>query len=500
MPNRSPVPPFIPPEALPVDTLGRRFHVEWEPQAQVTAMGQLVFFCQFLATSELFARYVASCPLRFTSPNAPNLTNLLGTMVLSSLAGHTRYAHVTALRADHVNPQGLGMTKICSEDSTRRAFKKADGDACEHWQRLALRATWEPVLHLPWILDMDVTIKPIYGHQEGAEVGYNPHKPGRPSHAYHLLIHRGTRLLMDVEARSGKEHAPQHGMANLWRLIDGLRPEQRPYLTCGDAAYGNERLMAEFERRGLKYLFRVRITKGVRALVKLLEQRGGWKKGVNGWEGIEGSLRLTGWTRERRVVVYRRATERGGRRSARRLPELLPGLEVEADPGPTWEYHVVASNLEVDVLGLCDLYRQRADAENAIDELKNQWGWSGFMTRDLLRSRVAARNVGVVYNWWSLFVACADPSRGREAVTSRPLLLTAVGRVVETGRQLRLKITSTHGDGQEAWSLLTGLSLFLSGLRQTAEQLTAEECWRRIWDRILTGWTRASGLLGAPSG
>lgn len=89
VPNRSPVPPFSPPEALPVDTLGRRFHVEWEPHAQITAMGQLVFFSQFLATSGLFARYVASCPLRFTSPNAPDLTNLLGTMVLSSLACST---------------------------------------------------------------------------------------------------------------------------------------------------------------------------------------------------------------------------------------------------------------------------------------------------------------------------------------------------------------------------------------------------------------------------
>ncbi|MFM8419787.1 MAG: hypothetical protein ACKOEQ_06650 [Verrucomicrobiota bacterium] len=130
--------------------------------------------------------------------------------------------------------------------------------------------------------------------------------------------------------------------------------------------------MGEFERRRLRYLFRVRMTKGVRALGKLLKQRDGWKKGVNRWEGIEGSLRLTGWTRERRVGVYRRATERGGRRSAHRLP------------------------------GLCDLYQQRADAEDAMDELKNQRGWSGFMTRDLLRSRVAARNVGVVYNGGSL--------------------------------------------------------------------------------------------------
>ncbi|WP_297394309.1 hypothetical protein [Acidiferrobacter sp.] len=39
----------------------------------------------------------------------------------------------------------------------------------------------------PWILDLDTTVKCLYGKQEGAVVGYNPHKPGRPSHSYHSL-------------------------------------------------------------------------------------------------------------------------------------------------------------------------------------------------------------------------------------------------------------------------------------------------------------------------
>ncbi|MHB1780641.1 hypothetical protein [Acidithiobacillus sp.] len=35
-------------------------------------------------------------------------------------------------------------------------------------------------------LDIDTAVKPLFGHQEGAVVGYNHHKPGRSSHAYHL--------------------------------------------------------------------------------------------------------------------------------------------------------------------------------------------------------------------------------------------------------------------------------------------------------------------------
>ena len=89
---------------LTVDTHGRRFHVQWDPQASVTPLGQLVFFSQFLATAGLFRDWVQTCPLRFTSPNAPLLPDLLGTITLTILAGQNRYAHVTALRADTVNP------------------------------------------------------------------------------------------------------------------------------------------------------------------------------------------------------------------------------------------------------------------------------------------------------------------------------------------------------------------------------------------------------------
>lgn len=71
------------------------------------------------------------------------------------LAGQFRYAHTTVLRADTVNPVGLGMSKVCSEDSVQRAFAGADAKSCADWQLDALRKTW--------VLDLDVTVKPIYG-------------------------------------------------------------------------------------------------------------------------------------------------------------------------------------------------------------------------------------------------------------------------------------------------------------------------------------------------
>jgi hypothetical protein len=170
---------------------------------------------------------------------------------------------------------------------------------------------------------------------------------------------------------------------------------------------------------------------------------------------------------------------------------------VELVSGPVYEYVVLVTSLEENLLSLMHLYRQRADVENAYDELKNQWGWGGFTTRDLGRCQVAASMVALVYNWWNLFVRCAEPSRAREALTSRPLLLHAVGRVIKSGGQTKLIITSNHAEARQVQDILSKLSLFLSGLTNAAEQLKSEERWRRIWHRILEPFhQQATALLG----
>ena len=168
--------------------------------------------------------------------------------------------------------------------------------------------------------------------------------------------------------------------------------------------------------------------------------------------------------------------------------------------GPVYEYVVLVTSLEENLLTIAHLYRQRADVENAYDELKNPWGWGGFTTRDLLRCQIAARMVALVYNSWNLFVRCAQPERAREAITSRPLLLHAVGRLVKSGGQTTLRLTSQHAEASHIQNVLSKLSLFLSGLSNAAEQLQPEERWRRIWRRILEPYRRPTAAWLAPSG
>ena len=91
-------------------------------ESRINLAGSIAFFAEFLEESGLFERWVQSCPLFYTSPNAPAVQDILGTWLFSILDGQWRYAHISGLRGDSVSPQILGMKRILSDESLRRAL------------------------------------------------------------------------------------------------------------------------------------------------------------------------------------------------------------------------------------------------------------------------------------------------------------------------------------------------------------------------------------------
>ena len=477
--------PEVAGDSAVADTFAGRVHIEWDATAPVTPFGQLPFFIDYLKQAGLFDRWVDDCPLLFTSPNAPRKRDLLGTVLLSVLAGHRRYAHVTALRCDPVNPPLLGMRKVVSEDSVRRNLEKIDEAPGLAWLRNHLDYCTTPLLGRPWVLDIDTTIKPLFGHQEGAEVGYNPRKPGRPSHCYHTYWLSNLRLVLRVDALPGDQHNVAHATAGLWELLDHLGPQRWPSLLRGDKSWGIEAVMARAEQKSLPYLFRLRMTKNVRRALDRAMATSDWTDAGRGWQGKETGLRLEGWSRQRRVILLRRRVAHPpaidhGDPAQRRLSFIEVGADQE-----TWGYAALVTSLDDEILTLGQLYRDRADCENAFDELKNQWGWGGFTTQDLTRCRLLAGIVALIYNWWSLFVRLADPEHHREAITTRPLLLSAIAQRTQHAGQVRLTISSAHGARDKARYAYLRIAGFLDQLRRSAEQLDPLQRWYRILSEAL---------------
>ena len=518
-------------EAMRVRTPGGVFSVRWDDRGSATALGQMAFFAEYLEAMGLFERWLKSCPLSYTSPNAPELVDVLGTWMLSILDGHCRYAHVGALRGDGVAPSILGMNKIIGDDSLRRALaaiapapdakhtqlqraaQEAQLARSTQWMQDQLRHSIAQATAEPWILDCDTTIKPLYGKQEGAVVSYNPHKPGRPSHAIHTYWIGNLRLVLDAQLEPGNRHSPVHARPGLMALLEGMPQAQRPKLVRGDCAFGSEGEMSALEAIGQPYLFKLRQTAGVKKLVQRQWQRRDWRNVGQGWDACEDALLLTGWTERRRVIVMRRVrktdlvveVKRAGRPKRKDQSQSELHFIDENEPVKSWEYAVLVCNTHYELENIGQLYRDRADCENGFDEIKNQWGWGGYTTHDIERSALSARAVALIYNWWSWYVRLAHPKARMEAITSRPKLLSAVGRMTDHAGQKKILLTITHEAATQIKALVTNVRHGLSLILNTAPQLTKHQQWfalvRYIVERILACAPKPNlGLTALASG
>lgn len=482
---------------LAVDTYGGRVHVEWDPQASVTPLGQLPFFIEFLKLGGLFDSWVDDCRLSYLSPNSPSKRDVLGTLLLSILAGHKRYAHITTIRCDGVNPDLLGMNKIISEDSMRGALKKiASVPTSGAWLQSHLGKCYLPLLSEPWIMDVDTTVKVLYGKQEGAVIGYNPKKPGRPSHTYHTYFMANLRLVLDVEVQPGNHGSSNHTAPGLWELLDSISPDRRPKFIRGDCGFGSNNVMNMAEEKSVDYLFKLKQTANVKNLIKKLMIIGKWVDAGQGWQGQDSTLQLFGWEKARRVIVLRRKLTSKDfvnleQSNSQQLDFKFGTL---SDKSCVYEYAVLVTSLTNEIITIAQHYRDRADCENVFDELKNQWGWGGFTTQDIGRCQIVARSVGLVYNWWNLFVRLAEPNKHLEAITSRPLLLHSVGKQTTHAGQTYISISSTHGKTSKVQQLLNKIVTFFSELKTFAEHLTSEQKWYRILSKSLEKYLKGRQL------
>jgi hypothetical protein len=159
---------------------------------------------------------------------------------------------------------------------------------------------------------------------------------------------------------------------------------------------------------------------------------------------------------------------------------------------------VLATSLDEELSAFGQLYRDRGDAENIFDELKNQWGWGGFTTHDLARCRLAARLVALFYDWWNIFARLAEPNRHMEAITSRPLLLHAIATRVRHARQTTIAIASSHAKSIPVAKALHAVASFLRHLSKNAEQLTSLQRWRAILSKAFEVFLNGRSLRLPP--
>lgn len=415
---------------------GGKCHLK-SSEDQLTAYGGIVAWDHFLQRTGLLELLAQTYPIARTSPNATPIEDILQAFTLNCLVGGKRFCHLRRLQDDEVIPEILGLLRrrLCSEDTYRRLCQKLDLTQARQWYSLAEAQIYQAIPENS-IADWDSTVTTRYGHQEDVAVGYNPHKPGRPSHHPLVCVIAGTRLALHMQWRKGNTVSAtgwQDAMEDIWRHPVA---QHRIVLNRGDIGFGQEAVMAWHEEPDQvrpKYLFKLKLTKNVKRAIRRIDWPQWQTSQPNGLEQLaEIRLKLTGWSSERRVVV------------TRTLKPVNPSPQDEFWDQGEEVFHAYVTNFcpeEVDGPQVVTLYRQRADCENVFDELKNQWGFAGFCAKKAVISECAARHLLLTYNLWSLFTrVLLNRGKHTEAITSRYELLMLPGRVTRSGRVRQVKL------------------------------------------------------------
>jgi hypothetical protein len=411
-------------------------------------------------------KLVRSCPVKRTSNNATPIRDIIIGFLLLCVQGGKRFRHMRYVQDD----QAMGSIfkverRIPSDSAVLRFFKEIDSKEGAEWLYGAEELIYKGI-NDKCILDWDSTVTTRFGEQEGAEVGYNPHKPGRPSHHPLICTVAGTRLCLHITYREGDAYSSSGWIEAIETVLARLPKGVRPFLNRADVSFASEESLKWHESSidRPRYLFKLKKTARVmEAISSVKEDEWQGKGGFGVAQVAERLLKLHGWTASRRVIVSRKLIQHEGPEESGTLFGICQ-----------YEYSAYVTNLEASYANAWQvviLYNNRCDSENIFDEAKNQWGLGGFCPWKQNATEFAARMTLLSYNLWSIFVRFFNITNHEEAKCSRQEFLMMASSLTQSGRETFLKVSVSD----RFWSRLReGYHRLLFWLRSTVMQLNFE--------------------------
>ena len=263
------------------------------------------------------------------------------------------------------------------------------------------------------IFDFDTKVLTVYGQQEGARVGFNPKKRGRPSYQPLLCFEGKTGDVWEGIYLSGDVHPVPHSIDILEKSLSKLPSGIRDIRVRGDSAFYDHALAEYIVEVPGAYAIVAKITKPIQ------RQLGGLR-----YEEISPGLWLTEfeykpwkWKTTQRFIVVRRL-----------IPEK-PSWQLSLFKMAEYTYHVIVTNLSLKPLNLWRFYNQRATGELIIRELLEGYTLGKIPTRDWASNQAYFHLVLFAYkliNWFKRLCLPDDWQRlNLQSIRNRLFLVPA---------------------------------------------------------------------------
>jgi hypothetical protein len=362
--------------------------------------------------------------------------------IVAIMGGARALTGIVTVWSDNVLRRIAGWSSIPDDSSLGRLFKSftmrhvSEMETLNHvlrariWQH-ALRQGRDLIGARRYLaIDVDSTVKTVYGRQEGAAKGYNPHKKGALSYHPLLAFCTETKEILQGWLRDGSAYT-SNGIVEFTKQLLANLPEKTHLFFRADSGFFVGELLDLLEKFFHDYLIKVKL-KNLIAL--LVAQRWVATPGRPGWEQCVFWHKCGNWSKSRQFVALRQE----------QTPE--PTSQPTLFKVKKYDYFCyVVSKLDDCPWTTHKRYGKRATSETWIEEAKNQMALAAIKTSSFNANSALFQCAILAYNTQRWMALCSGDQllRRWEPATLRAFVIR-VGGLFRTGsRQLTLQVPET---------------------------------------------------------
>ena len=344
-----------------------------------------------------------------------------GCGVLQRVAGWLRVPDETTLGRlfKEVGARQISEMETFVHVLRRKVWKKATRSGTSQVNRL--KTLW---------IDVDSSVKTVYGKQEGVAKGYNPHKKGALSYHPQLAFCTETKEILQGWLRTGSAYT-SNGIVEFMKQLLAQLPESQHILFRGDSGYFVGDLLNYLDSLGHGYLIKVKL----KNLVPLLSSQQ-WEaiKGKPGWEQCQFWYKAGSWNASRLMVAVRQQQK------------VAPSKQQSLIEPVSYDFFCYVTTENYTPWQAHKTYGKRATSETWIEEAKSQLGLAHLKTDSFFANAALFQCAILAYNTlrWMALSSGNTQLKKWEPESIRVHLICVAGKLLTGGNQVHIKLPTHH--------------------------------------------------------
>jgi hypothetical protein len=399
---------------------------------QVSPWGGLILMKEILDKTGVSKKLSELNLPQSTSNNSIDRVSIVESFFASVWIGATAFSQTAIIKLDSTVKEIFGWSRVPSGTTFGRFFKKFSWKENNRIFTQLNQWFFKEIKFDNYTLDVDSSVITRYGSQEGSLKGYNPKKSGRSSHHPLFAFISELRMVANCWLRSGNTASASNCLEFLKETFRILR-DKTIGLFRADSGFASNSIFEYLEKEQIPYVIAGRMHAVIQQKIKDIKN---WLAIGEGLWIAEIEYKAERWSKARRVVVVKQDIQMRPKATGKKLKLFNDDLYYQNQ-----RYHSFITNQMLPSKQIWEQYKERADAENRIQELKYDFGLEGFNMKEFFATEAAMRFITVAYNLMSLYKHVTTQTSVQQRLHTIRINCFAVGGwIVKQGNKKILKL------------------------------------------------------------